>query len=112
MELLKGNSLGYAMALPANIRLGRKGLPGKKHSSLLRKLVNYGRKKFYNIGPRLKIFPTGHRDLELTHVLDGPHVGQVEGTPAQRFLGLGDLEIKTSHYNQHPTLLMMPPIRS
>ncbi len=26
-----------------------------KHSSLLRKSVNYGRKKFYSIGPRMKM---------------------------------------------------------
>jgi len=28
VEHLKGASLGYALALPANIRLGWKGLPG------------------------------------------------------------------------------------
>ncbi len=33
------------LALPANIRLAR-----DKHSSLLRKFLNYGRKEFYNIG--------------------------------------------------------------
>ena len=26
-----------------------------KHSSLLRKCVNYGQKKFYNIGPRIEL---------------------------------------------------------
>jgi hypothetical protein len=26
-----------------------------KHSSLLRTLINYGRKKFYNIGPRANV---------------------------------------------------------
>jgi hypothetical protein len=30
-------------------QLGWKGLPGNKHSSLLRQFINYGRKKFYNI---------------------------------------------------------------
>jgi hypothetical protein len=34
------------MALPANIRLGWKGLPGT-NASLLRKFVNNVRKKFY-----------------------------------------------------------------
>jgi len=29
-----------------------------KDSSLLRKFVTYGRKKFYNIGPMMKIFAT------------------------------------------------------
>jgi hypothetical protein len=43
--------LARLLALLANIELGQKGLPRPKHSSLLRKLVNYGRKKFYNIGP-------------------------------------------------------------
>ncbi len=38
------------LASPTNIRLGWKSLPDK-HSSLLRKPVNYGRKKFYNTGP-------------------------------------------------------------
>jgi hypothetical protein len=46
-------------------RLGWKGLAGKawlerlamdKHSSLLRKFVNYGQEKFHNIGPRCKQF--------------------------------------------------------
>jgi hypothetical protein len=36
--------------LPANIGLGRKGLPGTNTSSLW-KSVSYGRKKFYRIGP-------------------------------------------------------------
>jgi hypothetical protein len=29
-----------------------------KHSSLLRKFVNYGQKKFYNIGPRVQSHKT------------------------------------------------------
>ncbi len=45
-------------ALPANIRLGRKGLSGDIHSSLSRKSVNYGRKKFYRIGPKFDLPPT------------------------------------------------------
>jgi hypothetical protein len=32
-----------------------KRLVTDKHSSLLRKFVNYGRKKFYGIGTRIKI---------------------------------------------------------
>ena len=51
MEHLKGTSLGYATALPKNIRLGWKGLPGDKHPSLMQKSVGYGRKKFYSTGP-------------------------------------------------------------
>ncbi len=39
-----------ASGLPTNIRLDRKGLPGT-NTSLLRNFVNYGCKKFYNIGP-------------------------------------------------------------
>ncbi len=42
MEHLKGDSLRYALTLPAK----------DKHSSLLRKSVNYGRKKFYSTDPR------------------------------------------------------------
>jgi hypothetical protein len=44
--------MALAPVLTSKIRQGRKGLPGKKHSSFLRKLVNYGRKKFYNIWPQ------------------------------------------------------------
>jgi hypothetical protein len=42
---------GKVLALPTNNRLDWKGLPEEKHPSLLRKFVNYGQKKFYNIGP-------------------------------------------------------------
>jgi hypothetical protein len=42
---MKDASLGLALALLRNIRQGWKGLLGTKHSSLLQKLVNYGRKK-------------------------------------------------------------------
>jgi hypothetical protein len=38
---------GRLLPLPTNIRVG-----GKKHSSLLRRIVNYDLKKFRNIGPR------------------------------------------------------------
>jgi hypothetical protein len=43
---------GRLLALPTIIRNGLEGLARDQHSSLLRTLVNYGRKKFYNIGPR------------------------------------------------------------
>jgi hypothetical protein len=46
---LKSASLGQAPALPANIRLGWKSLSGKNTLALI---SNYGRKKFYNTGPR------------------------------------------------------------
>jgi hypothetical protein len=46
VEHLKRASLEYAPALPANIRLGWKGLPGTNT------LAFYGRKKFYNTGPK------------------------------------------------------------
>jgi len=43
---------GRLLALPTNIRLDWKRNVSHKHSSLLRKFVKYGQKKFYNIGPR------------------------------------------------------------
>ncbi len=39
-----------APALPANIKLGWKGLPGTNALAYY-EIVTYGRKKFYNIGP-------------------------------------------------------------
>ncbi len=50
--------LDRLLALPTNIRLGGKGLTDK-HSSLLRIFINYGRKNFYNIGPRSYLFCAG-----------------------------------------------------
>ncbi len=43
------------MAIRANIRLCWKGLPETKATSLLRTFVNYGIKKFYNIGPKCNL---------------------------------------------------------
>jgi hypothetical protein len=51
VEHLKGASLGEAPALPANIILGWKGLPGTNTAAYLQKSVNYGHKKFYSAGP-------------------------------------------------------------
>jgi hypothetical protein len=48
VEHQKGASLGWVPALPSNIRR----LSRDKHTSLLRKSVNYCRKKFYCTGPR------------------------------------------------------------
>ncbi len=42
---LKVSSIGQTPALPTNIRIGW------KLTSLLRRFVKYGRKKFYNLGP-------------------------------------------------------------
>jgi hypothetical protein len=41
------------LALPTNIRLGWKGLPGINALALFKNFVNYVRKKFYRIGSRL-----------------------------------------------------------
>jgi hypothetical protein len=69
VEHLKGASLGKALGLPANIRLGWKGLPGKTlelitkihklvgNFFLLQESVNYGEKKFYNIGSGHNVKP-------------------------------------------------------
>ncbi len=53
VEHQKDASLRFSLVLPANIRLGWKGLLGT-NTGLLRKSVNYISKKFDNIGPRLK----------------------------------------------------------
>jgi hypothetical protein len=50
VEHLSGAPLGQAPALPAKIRLDRKGLPGT-NTSLLRKSVNYGQKSSMTYGP-------------------------------------------------------------
>jgi len=42
---------GRFLALPTNIRQGWKRYVGDKHSILIRMLVIYGQKMFYNIGP-------------------------------------------------------------
>jgi hypothetical protein len=47
-------SLGWAPALQANIILGYIRLARDKHSSLLRKSINYGRKKFIVQAPGQK----------------------------------------------------------
>ncbi len=51
VEHLKGAYLGLALALPANIRLGWKGLPETNIVAYYEKSVNYGCKKFYSTGP-------------------------------------------------------------
>jgi hypothetical protein len=43
--------LGQAPGLLSNIRLGLERLASDKRSNALQKFVNYGCKKFYNIGP-------------------------------------------------------------
>jgi len=40
-----------------------------KHSSLLRKFINYGRKKFYNIGPKNVAKKVGSERFE-THIFE------------------------------------------
>ena len=56
VEFISCASLRQAPALPTNIILGWKRLATDKHSSLLRKFVNYGHKKFHNIGPSYMSF--------------------------------------------------------
>ncbi len=50
--LFRCSTLGQASGL-TNIRQGWKCQPWTKLISLLQTLINYGRKKFYNIGPSL-----------------------------------------------------------
>jgi hypothetical protein len=56
---LKGVSFAHAPALSPNIRVCQKGFVKDKHSSLLRKSVNYRQKSFIKLGPGanlIKIF--------------------------------------------------------
>jgi hypothetical protein len=46
-----GRDLRFFIISCVFARLSWKSLPRTKHSSLLQRLVNYGEKKFYNIGP-------------------------------------------------------------
>ncbi len=51
VEHLKGASLGYALAIPANIRLGWKGLPGTNTLAYYERVSTGPRtskKSFYN----------------------------------------------------------------
>jgi hypothetical protein len=50
MKRLKGASIGLEQTLHANIRQGLEGFKGQ-HSSLILKILNCGRKKFYINGP-------------------------------------------------------------
>jgi hypothetical protein len=43
---------GGLLALPANIRLGWRGLPGTNTLAHYEKNVNYGCKKFYSTSPK------------------------------------------------------------
>jgi hypothetical protein len=52
MEHLKGASLGEATGLPANIRLGWKGMSGTNTLPYYEKSIDYEPKFFYNIVPR------------------------------------------------------------
>ncbi len=64
VEHLKGASLGLTPALPANIRLGWKGLPGTNALAYYEKNVTYGRKKFCNIGHRLQLLGLWNQEGE------------------------------------------------
>ncbi len=52
MKHLSGAPLkGRPLALPANIRLGWKSLPGTNTLAYYENQINYGRNKFYSAGP-------------------------------------------------------------
>jgi hypothetical protein len=55
VEHLKGASLGQALALPANIRLGWKGLPGTNTLAYY-KNPQITDKTFYNIGQWCRVY--------------------------------------------------------
>ncbi len=54
---LKGAPLMKALALNCKHETKLERLARNKHSSLLRKFINYGHKKFYNIRPRQGLNP-------------------------------------------------------
>ncbi len=51
---MKGALLRLVLSVLTNIRLGWKGSPGRKNT-LFGPFVNFGRKKFDNIGPRVNV---------------------------------------------------------
>jgi hypothetical protein len=53
-----GNYLGIAANYHGILTLEKNRVKPDKHSSLVRKSVNHGQKKFYNIGPRGVYFKT------------------------------------------------------
>jgi hypothetical protein len=53
---LRAPLLEWAPGLTRKHKTRLERLAWDKHSSLLRKLVNYGRKKFYRIGPYCQCF--------------------------------------------------------
>ncbi len=52
---MKGASFGKAPGLTHKHQTKLERLASDKHSSLLRKSVNYGRKKFYGLAPDVNI---------------------------------------------------------
>jgi hypothetical protein len=66
-----------------------------KHSSLLRKFVNYGQKKFYNIGHRKKMCFRGRCEY--------PSVEAIKGV-----LKAGLLQARTTHYTDRLTTVSLP----
>jgi hypothetical protein len=50
VEHLKGASLVYGLTLPANIRLGRKGLPGTNSQAYYKNSQNMALKTFITLG--------------------------------------------------------------
>jgi len=56
VEQLKRASLGQPPDVTCNRKTRLRRAVSDKHSSLLQKFINYGRKKFYSAGPRLSNF--------------------------------------------------------
>ncbi len=52
VEQVKGAEIGQVLGLPANIKLGWKGLSWT-HTSLKQTLIHFSRRKFDNLGPRV-----------------------------------------------------------
>jgi len=77
--------------LPTNIRLGWKGLPGTSALPYYKKVVTYGRKEFYNIGPRSIIDDKENKVFKRRHQRD---VGDAEGPPGPAGVKLLELELQ------------------
>jgi hypothetical protein len=89
---------GRLLALPLSNRPGCKRLASSKHSSLLRKFVTYGRKKFYNIGP------------QVTLIVD-PEMNDMARSVLTTLEGVTIDSVKSSNFQGTPPIAGLPNVR-